>query len=95
MEMDRNIQVLVTGLKAAHERMFSATGLQRPEYTRSLQKMYSDMEDALYALYNAIEDKKYARVKECAADIIVGASQIIEYAELLDKVADEPWDTEN
>jgi hypothetical protein len=95
MTMDRNVQVLVTGLKAAHERMFSDKGLRRPEYPRDLQKMYSGMEDALYVLFSAMQNKKYAQVRESAANIIVIASKIIEYAELLSEVADKQWDTEN
>jgi hypothetical protein len=95
MKMDRNVQILTTGLKAAHERMFSDKGLRKPEYTRDLQKMYSDMEDELYALFNAVHNKKYALVRENAADIIVAASEIIEYAELLTDAVDKPWDTEN
>jgi hypothetical protein len=94
MKMDRSIQVLTTGLKAAHERMFSDKGLRRPEYPRSLQEMYSAMEDELFALFNAIQDEKYALVREDAADVIVTASKIIEYAELLAKAADKPWNTD-
>jgi hypothetical protein len=95
MRMDRNVQILTTGLEAAHERMFSDKGLRRPEYPRNLQKMYSSMEDELYTLFSAIQDKKYARVRENAADIIVTASKIIEYAGLLAEVTNKPWDTEN
>jgi hypothetical protein len=94
MTTDRSVQILVTGLKAAHERMFSDKGLRRPEYPRDLQKLYSNMEDELYALYGAIQNKKYVLVKENAADVIATASEVIEYAELLAEVADEPWDTE-
>jgi NTP pyrophosphatase (non-canonical NTP hydrolase) len=95
MNVDRSTQVLVTGLKAAHERMFSDEGLRRPEYPRNLQKLYSTMEDELYELFCAIQDKKYPLVRENAADVIVTASKIIEYAELLIDVADKPWDTED
>jgi hypothetical protein len=94
MKTDRSIQILTAGLKAAHERMFSDKGLRRPEYPRSLQEMYSAMEDELFALFNAIQDRKYALAREDAADVIVTASQIIEYAELLAKAADKPWDAE-
>jgi hypothetical protein len=72
--------------------MFSDRGLRRPEYPRDLSAMYSALEDALYALYNAIQDKKYTRVREDAADIIVMASKIIEYAEVLAEVSDSAWD---
>jgi hypothetical protein len=95
MKTDRNIQILTTGLRAAHERMFSNTGLRRPEYPRDLQKMYSYMEDGLFLLFNAVKDKKYALVKESAADIIVTASEITEYAELLERDAGESRDTED
>jgi hypothetical protein len=94
MKTDRSIQVLTTGLKAAHEQMFSGKGLRRPEYPRNLSRMYSDMEDDLYELFNAIQDKKYPLVRENAANVIVTASKIIEYAELLAEVAYEAWDTE-
>jgi hypothetical protein len=92
MRMDRSIQVLTTGLKAAHERMFSDRGLRRPEYPRSLQTMYSTLEDELFALFNAIQDKKYALIRKNAGDVIVTASKIVEYAELLTAAADKPWD---
>jgi NTP pyrophosphatase (non-canonical NTP hydrolase) len=94
MRMDRSIEILITGLKAAHERMFSDKGLRRPEDQRSLEKMYSVIEDELYALFNAIKSKKYVLVRENAADVIVTASKIVEYAEFLTEIADKPWDTE-
>jgi hypothetical protein len=75
--------------------MFSDKGLRRPEYPRDLQKMYSSMEDELFALFAAMQDKKYGRVRENAAEIIVTASKIIEYAELLERVSDKSWDTED
>jgi hypothetical protein len=93
MNMDRSTQILTAGLKAAHERMFSDKGLRRPEYPRSLQKMYSIIEDELYALFKAVQDKEYTQVRGDAADIIVTASKIIEYVELLAKTADKPWYT--
>jgi hypothetical protein len=95
MKANRNIQILTTGLKAAHERMFSDAGLRRPEYPRSLQDMYSNMEDELYELFCAMQDKKYPLVRKNAADVIVTASKMIEYAELLEKVANKSWNTEN
>jgi NTP pyrophosphatase (non-canonical NTP hydrolase) len=74
--------------------MFSDKVLRRPEYPRSLQRMYSTMEDELYELFNAVQDKKYALVREDAADIIITASKIIEYAEFLTKVVNKLWDTD-
>jgi hypothetical protein len=94
MKMDRNTQVLITGLEAAHERMFSDAGLRRPEYPRDLQKLYSNMEDALFALFTVIQNEEYTLVKKRAADVIVTASEVIEYVKLLEKVADKPWDTD-
>jgi hypothetical protein len=95
MKPDRSIQILMDGLKAAHERMFSEKGLRRPEYPPNLQTLYSNMEDGLFRVFEAIQCKKYTCVRETAADVIVLASEIIEYAELLTKVADKPWDTED
>jgi NTP pyrophosphatase (non-canonical NTP hydrolase) len=94
MKMDRSIQILTAGLKAAHERMFSDQGLRRPEYPRSLPRMCSIIEDEVYELFSAVQNRRYTLVKENAADVIVTASQIIEYAELLVKAADKPWNTE-
>jgi hypothetical protein len=88
MKTDRNIQVLMAGLKAAHERMFSDAALRRPEYVRDLQRLYSNMEDALYVVFDFIKEKKYVLVREKAADIIVAASEMVEYAELLANAAD-------
>ena len=94
MTMDRSIQVLVTGLRAAHERMFRGTGLNRPEYPRDFQRLYGFAEDSFDSLFDAVRHKKFDVIRECAADIIVTASKIIEYAELMQKVSDKPWDTE-
>jgi hypothetical protein len=95
MAMSRNVQTLMSGLKAAYERMSSGNGLRKPEYPPDLQKMYSGMEDELFRLYVAIQNKKYTLVRRNAADIIVTASEVIEYAKLLVRVKDEPWDTED
>jgi NTP pyrophosphatase (non-canonical NTP hydrolase) len=75
--------------------MFSDKGLRRPEYPRDLPKMYSTMEDELFELFGAVQDKRYANVREHAADVIVTASEMIEYARLLVEAADKPWDTED
>jgi hypothetical protein len=95
MKTDRSIQILTTGLKAAHERMFSDKGLRRPEYPRNLQEMYANMEDEVFALFNAVQDKNYRLIRENAADVVVTASKMIEYAELLTEAANKSWDTEN
>jgi hypothetical protein len=94
MKADRSIQILTAGLEAAHGRMLSDKGVRRPEYPRDLQKMYSYMEDELFALFNSVQDKRYTLVREQAADVIVTASEIIEYAVLLAEAADKPWDAE-
>jgi NTP pyrophosphatase (non-canonical NTP hydrolase) len=95
MKADRNIQILTTGLKAACERMFSDKGLRRPEYPRNLQRIYSYMEDEVFELFTSVQDKRYTLVRENAADIIVTASKMIEYAELLAEAADKAWDAED
>lgn len=89
MNTERNTQILVAGLKAAHECMYSDRGLRRPEYPRDLAAMYSGMEDELFALYNAIQDNRYAQARTNAAGIIVLASEVIEYVEFLVKAADK------
>jgi hypothetical protein len=74
--------------------MLSDKGIRRPEYARDLHKLYSRLEDALFETLGAIDAKKYARAKEYAAGVIVIASEMIEYAELLEKAAGESWDAE-
>lgn len=94
MTTTRSMQVLTAGLKAAHEQMFSDTGLRRPEYPRNFQKIYTSLENNVFALYEAIRDEKFARVRETAADTIVNASKIVEYAEFMERVADMPWNAQ-
>lgn len=94
MKAERNVQILTAGLEAAHERMFSDSSARRPEYPRDLGRLYSNMEDEVFALFESVQDKKYALAVSNAADVIVTASEMIEYAKLLERVADEPWDTE-
>jgi hypothetical protein len=57
--------------------------------------MYSNMEDELYALFSAVQDKKYALVRKNAADVIVTASKIVEYAEFLEALAGKSRDSGN
>jgi hypothetical protein len=95
MKVDRNIQTLIRGLKAVHEYMLSDKGLRVPEYPCELQKTCSAIEDRLCKLFNAVQNKEYARVREDAADIIVAASKIIEYTELLTKLQANPATQKN
>jgi hypothetical protein len=91
MTADRNTQVLLAGLRAAHEQMFSDKGLQKPEYPRNFKKLYGYMEDSLYELFDAVQQHALTAIVANAADIMVNASKIIEYAELMQRVADKPW----
>jgi hypothetical protein len=87
MITDKDIAVLIDGLKAARKSVFSGA------HPHSLSFLYSRAEDKLYELYNAVKDRKYVLVKDCATDIIVIASRIIERAEFFEKVAGASWDT--
>ena len=92
MKADRNIEILTTGLIAAHKRLFTDKGLRKPEYPRSFSKMYSTLEDQLFAMYSAIQQKKFASIIERSGDIITTASMIAEYAELRKDMVDKKWD---
>jgi hypothetical protein len=81
MEADRSIQILLTGVKAAHERMFQGKGTQKPEYPRDLAKLYSWSEDSFFELFNAVKDRKPEEIRKNAANVIILMSEIIEYAE--------------
>jgi hypothetical protein len=80
MKADRNIEILTTGLKAAHEQMFKHK--ERPEYPYDFDRLYEWMEDKLFNLYEAIKLKKFSHVRTVAADIIVTSSEIVELAEV-------------
>jgi hypothetical protein len=95
MKADRNIEILTTGLVAAHKRLFTDKGLRRPEYPRSFGKMYSVLEDQLFALYDVIQQNNFASIVEHSGDIITTASMIAEYAGLRKDVADKEWDVKD
>jgi hypothetical protein len=95
MTSDRNTVVLAAGLKAAHERMSTDKALRRPEYPRDFHKLRSRMEDEVYALIDALAHEKPDCIQAFAADVIVTCSEMIEYAGLVAKVKDAPWDTED
>jgi hypothetical protein len=81
MTPGRSIQILTTGLKAAHERMFRGNASQRPEYPRNFLRLYGWAEDHLFALLNATKDKNLAEIRACAGDVIITMSEIVEHAE--------------
>jgi hypothetical protein len=89
MKADRNIQILTTGLKAAHKQLFTDKGLRRPEYPRRFDQIYSILEDQLFALYNAVRQNNFALIIEKGGDIIVTASMMVEFAGLLQDAADD------
>jgi hypothetical protein len=95
MKADRNIEILVTGLVAAHKRLFTDKGLRKPEYPRSFLKMYGTLEDQLFAMYSAIRQKNFASIIEYSGDIITTASMIAEYAGLRKDAADKEWDVKD
>jgi hypothetical protein len=83
VKTERNIQVLTTGLKAAHGQMFRHP--QKPEYPRDFDRLYEWLEDKLFSLYEAVRLKNTAHIKTVAAEIIVTASEIVECAETVEK----------
>jgi hypothetical protein len=95
MKADRNIEILTKGLVAAHKRLFTDKELRRPEYPRSFIKMYGTLEDQLFVLYSAIQQKNFASIIERSGDIITTASMIAEYAGLRKDAADKECDVKD
>jgi hypothetical protein len=92
MKADRNIQLLVTGMRAAHRRLFRQEELKKGEYVHDFPTIYSELEDALYAAFTAIQLKQTDKINRNAGDVIVAASKL---AEMTDDTPAEknslPW----
>jgi hypothetical protein len=58
--------------------MFSKEDQKRP---KGFSAIYSDLEDALYSLYSAIQQSQFEKITRDAGDIIVLASIAVEKAE--------------
>jgi hypothetical protein len=79
---DEKAKILTSGLRAAHKRLFSQDGpgdWNPPD--GGLMGLYSELEDALYSLYSAIQQKQARKALRDAGDIIVRASMAAELAE--------------
>jgi hypothetical protein len=81
MRSDRCIQILTAGLKAAHKIMFTERNSRKEEYPRDFDTMYAWLEDKVYDLYSAVALKDIGLISRTAGDVIVTASEIVEYAE--------------
>jgi hypothetical protein len=64
--------------------MFDKNSALRSEYPRDLGRLYGYLEDHVYDLFDAVKGKKFPDIKKSAGDIIVTASEIIEYASALE-----------
>jgi hypothetical protein len=78
MKADRNIQLLVAWTRAAHRQLFRQEELKKGEYVHDFLTIYSDLEDALYEAYSAIQQKQIQKINHNAGDIIVKASMLAE-----------------
>jgi hypothetical protein len=78
MKADRNIELLVAGTRAAHRRLFRQEELKKGEYVHDFLTIYSDLEDALYSLFTAIQLKQLDRINRNSGDVIVQASKLAE-----------------
>jgi hypothetical protein len=90
MKADRNIELLVAGTRAAHKRLFRQEELKKGEYIHDFLTIYSDLEDALYSAFTAIQLKQTQRINRCAGDVIVKASMLAEMTDDTPKV-ERPW----
>jgi hypothetical protein len=78
MKAERNAQLLTAGLRAAHRRLFRQEELKKGEYVHDFLTIYSDLEDALYSLYSAVQQNQSKKINRDAGDIIVEASKLAE-----------------
>jgi hypothetical protein len=91
MTVERSLEVICKGIKAAGERILSFKGIQKPEYKRELKELYGSAEDELFNVYNAIEDKKYKELRERAGDVIIIMSKIVECSEVVITAEETEW----
>ena len=78
MTTERNAEILSAGTKAAEEQMEKHPA--RPDYPRDFSRLYDWLEDKVYNLYEAIQKKNMLHIRTVAADLIVTASEMVEFA---------------
>jgi hypothetical protein len=78
MKADRNVELLLAGTRAAHRRLFRQEELKKGEYLHDFLTIYSDLEDALYTAFTAIQLNQIDRINRAAGDVIVQASKLAE-----------------
>jgi hypothetical protein len=76
MKTERNIEILSAGFSAAHEQMEQRPA--RSNYPQSLDILYDWLEDKIFALYEAVNRKKFKRIWSTVGEIIITTSQIAE-----------------
>ena len=79
MTVEREEQILRAGFQAAKDQMIQHS--QRKDYPRDFTKLYDWLEEKYFNLFEAVELKQYQHVKTMAAEIIITASEIAEYAQ--------------
>jgi len=79
MKPERCAEVLASGFNAAQEQMRKHPA--RPEYPHDFSRLYAWLEEKLYNLYEAMELKRYEHIRIIAGEIIVTASEIVEFTE--------------
>ena len=80
MEPGEIIEILTTGIKSAHGRMFRKEHIKAKD-TLQISKLYGILEDEVHSLYLRIEHGDYKGIIDEAGDVIAYASMIIELAE--------------
>jgi hypothetical protein len=75
---DREVRTLTAGLRAAHRRLFRRDAVSSGD---SFAAIYSDLEDALYSLYSAIQKGQKDKINRDVGDIIILASRAAEKSE--------------
>jgi NTP pyrophosphatase (non-canonical NTP hydrolase) len=80
MTPDKRTEAFISGMRTAMSR-FERIFPNRDDYARSLDALYSKLEDEIHSLYLRVEHRDYAGMLLEAGDVIAYASMIANLAE--------------
>jgi hypothetical protein len=80
MNPKRRCEILSAGMDAAREQLEEHPA--RPDYPHNYLRLYEWLEDKLFNLYEAICRKDFRHIRKTAGEIIVTASEMVEYTDM-------------
>jgi len=85
MKAGRDIEILATGFRAGYDKLSKQRNERRSEYSHDFSKLYASLEDEVFTVYSAIQQKNKAKIFSTAGAVIVRASMIAELADTDEK----------